>query len=56
MQWATRAPKAEYYALLKQEEKRGNFQVWMVGLGQGVLQFVFNLSTAKMRVASHLLR
>ena len=43
----SRPLKAEYYALLKQEEKRGNFQVLDGGPWSGVLQFVFNLSTAK---------
>jgi peptide/nickel transport system substrate-binding protein len=43
----TRPMKAEYYALLKQEEPRGQFQVLDGGAWSGVLQFVFNLSTAK---------
>jgi peptide/nickel transport system substrate-binding protein len=42
-----RPMKAEYYALLKQEQSRGNFQVLDGGPWSGVLQFVFNLSTAK---------
>jgi peptide/nickel transport system substrate-binding protein len=43
----SRPLKAEYYALLKQEEQRGNFKVMDGGPWSGVLQFVFNLSTAK---------
>lgn len=43
----TRPLKAEYYALLKQEERRGNFRLLDGGPWSGVLQFVFNLSTAK---------
>jgi peptide/nickel transport system substrate-binding protein len=43
----SRPLKAEYYALLKQEEQRGNFKVIDGGPWSGVLQFVFNLSTAK---------
>ncbi len=43
----SRPLKAEYYALLKQEEQRGNFRVMDGGPWSGVLQFVFNLSTAK---------
>jgi peptide/nickel transport system substrate-binding protein len=39
--------KSEYYQLLKQEEKRGNFRLLDGGPWSGVLQFVFNLSTAK---------
>ncbi|MBD2329400.1 ABC transporter substrate-binding protein [Alkalinema sp. FACHB-956] len=39
--------KAEYYALLKREEQRGNFRLMDGGPWSGVLQFVFNLSTAK---------
>lgn len=39
--------KAEYYGLLKQEADRGNFKVLDGGAWSGVLQFVFNLSTAK---------
>jgi peptide/nickel transport system substrate-binding protein len=42
-----RPMKAEYYALLKQEENRGNFKVLDGGAWSGVLQFVFNLSTAQ---------
>jgi peptide/nickel transport system substrate-binding protein len=42
-----RPMKAEYYGLLKQETDRGNFKVLDGGAWSGVLQFVFNLSTAK---------
>ncbi len=42
-----RPMKAEYYALLKQEEQRTGIQVLNGGAWSGVLQFVFNLSTAK---------
>jgi peptide/nickel transport system substrate-binding protein len=43
----TRPMKAEYYGLLKQEAKRLNANVLNGGAWSGVLQFVFNLSTAK---------
>jgi peptide/nickel transport system substrate-binding protein len=43
----TRPMKAEYYGLLKQEADRGNFKVLDGGAWSGVLQFVFNLSSAK---------
>jgi peptide/nickel transport system substrate-binding protein len=42
-----RPMKAEYYALLKQEEQRTGIKVLDGGAWSGVLQFVFNLTTAK---------
>ncbi|MEB3295065.1 MAG: ABC transporter substrate-binding protein [Synechococcales bacterium] len=45
--------KSEYYQLLKQEEKRGNFRLLDGGPWSGVLQFVFNLSTAKNSQGKH---
>jgi peptide/nickel transport system substrate-binding protein len=43
----SRPMKAEYYALLKQEAARSGAQVLDGGAWSGVLQLVFNLSTAK---------
>jgi peptide/nickel transport system substrate-binding protein len=43
----TRPMKSEYYGLLKQEAKRLDANVLDGGAWSGVLQFVFNLSTAK---------
>lgn len=43
----TRPMKAEYYGLLKQEAKRLDANVIDGGAWSGVLQLVFNLSTAK---------
>jgi peptide/nickel transport system substrate-binding protein len=43
----SRPLKPEYYALLKQETERGNFRLLDGGPWSGVLQLVFNLSTAK---------
>ncbi|MBE9030782.1 ABC transporter substrate-binding protein [filamentous cyanobacterium LEGE 11480] len=43
----TRPMKSEYYGLLKQEAKRLNANVLDGGAWSGVLQFVFNVSTAK---------
>jgi peptide/nickel transport system substrate-binding protein len=42
-----RPMKAEYYALLKQEQNRTDTKILNGGAWSGVLQFVFNLSTAK---------
>ncbi|EKQ67187.1 ABC-type dipeptide transport system, periplasmic component [Leptolyngbyaceae cyanobacterium JSC-12] len=39
--------RPEYYSLLKQEEKRGNFQVYNGGPWSGVLYMTFNLNPAK---------
>lgn len=43
----TRPLRAEYFSLLKREEKRGNFQVLNGGPWSGVLYLTFNLSQAK---------
>ncbi len=39
--------RPEYFALLKQEEQRGNFQVYNGGPWSGVLYMTFNLNPAK---------
>lgn len=43
----TRPLRPEYFALLKREEKRGNFTVYNGGPWSGVLYLTFNLSKAK---------
>jgi hypothetical protein len=55
MQWATRAPESRILCIAKTRRKTGKFPSFRWWAWSGVLQFVFNLSTAKMRVASHLL-
>lgn len=43
----SRPIKPEYYALLKQTENRGNFQLLNGGAWSSVLQFFFNLNTGR---------